>query len=364
MKKIKPLILVTNDDGISAPGIRALIDVMSTIGEVVVVAPDKPQSAMGHAITINNTLYLNKISKEGDTITEYSCSGTPVDCVKIAVNEILNRKPDLCVSGVNHGSNSSINVIYSGTMSAAVEAGTVEEIYWVGGEPLMYEQHWDYMNRIIDLGYADRVYARYNTNLSRVDYKGMNLWKTLGQFRDWQVCASIDGTGEIGEYIRTGLDYNVWLKNLASGVEIMRHRRQIKLDYTITLPGLLEIKNMVELSNRFSVELLTKVTFAFTPDIMLSPLALPRSTLDEIIDENLEWLSYNANDLQQSLIDVLQNMKHRPTFSEQWPDTWQASAVKGKKWLQQLDKIRPGPSMEYILASDNRLLEWWNNINE
>jgi hypothetical protein len=97
---------------------------------------------------------------------------------------------------------------------------------------------------------------------------------------------------------------------------------------------------------------------------MLSPLALPRSTLDEIIDENLEWLSYNANDLQQSLIDVLQNMKHRPTFSEQWPDTWQASAVKGKKWLQQLDKIRPGPSMEYILASDNRLLEWWNNINE
>ena len=247
---------------------------------------------------------------------------------------------------------------------AAVEAGTVEEIYWVGGEPLMYEQHWDYMNRIIDLGYADRVYARYNTNLSRVDYKGMNLWKTLGQFRDWQVCASIDGTGEIGEYIRTGLDYNVWLKNLASGVEIMRHRRQIKLDYTITLPGLLEIKNMVELSNRFSVELLTKVTFAFTPDIMLSPLALPRSTLDEIIDENLEWLSYNANDLQQSLIDVLQNMKHRPTFSEQWPDTWQASAVKGKKWLQQLDKIRPGPSMEYILASDNRLLEWWNNINE
>lgn len=116
MKTQRPLILVTNDDGILAPGIRALISVMETIGDVIVVAPDKPQSAMGHAITINNTLFLDKISKEGDAIAEYSCSGTPVDCVKLAVNEILKRKPDLCVSGINHGSNSSINVIYSGTM--------------------------------------------------------------------------------------------------------------------------------------------------------------------------------------------------------------------------------------------------------
>lgn len=127
----KPLILVTNDDGISAPGIRALISVMEEIGEVIVVAPDSPQSAMGHAITINNTLHLNKITTENATIIEYSCSGTPVDCVKMAVNEILKRKPDLCVSGVNHGSNSSINVIYSGTMSAAVEAG-IEGIPAIG----------------------------------------------------------------------------------------------------------------------------------------------------------------------------------------------------------------------------------------
>ena len=126
MSDKRPLILVTNDDGITAPGIRALIEVMNTIGDVYVVAPDAPQSAMGHAITINDTLYCNrmKVAKEEPQV-EYSCSGTPVDCVKIAVNEILKRKPDLCVSGVNHGSNSSINVIYSGTMSAAVEAGTL-----------------------------------------------------------------------------------------------------------------------------------------------------------------------------------------------------------------------------------------------
>lgn len=127
----QPLILVTNDDGITASGIRNLIHIMSTIGKVVVVAPDKPQSAMGHAITINNTLQLHKLKTSDTNIEEYTCSGTPVDCVKIAVNEILHMKPDICVSGINHGSNSSINVIYSGTMSAAVEAG-IEGIPAIG----------------------------------------------------------------------------------------------------------------------------------------------------------------------------------------------------------------------------------------
>ncbi|MFT3795098.1 5'/3'-nucleotidase SurE [Flavobacterium sp.] len=139
----KPFILVTNDDGITAPGIRALIDVMSQIGDVLVVAPDSPQSATGHAITINNTLHLNKISEEGAKVTEYSCSGTPVDCVKFAVAEILKHKPDLCVSGINHGSNSSINVIYSGTMSAAVEGG-IEGIPSIGFSLLDYDWNADF----------------------------------------------------------------------------------------------------------------------------------------------------------------------------------------------------------------------------
>jgi 5'-nucleotidase len=138
MKK-KPLILITNDDGITAPGIRALIDVMKDLGDIIVVAPDSPQSGTGHAITINNTLYINKVSAAGAPFEEYSCSGTPVDCVKLAVNEILKQKPDLCVSGVNHGSNSSINVIYSGTMSAAVEAG-IEGIPAIGFS--LMDQDW------------------------------------------------------------------------------------------------------------------------------------------------------------------------------------------------------------------------------
>ena len=127
----KPLILVTNDDGITAPGLRTLIEVMKTIGEVVVVAPDSPQSAMGHAITVNSTLYVEDVKIDSGGDTEYSCSGTPADCVKLAVKQILDRRPDICVSGINHGSNSSINIIYSGTMSAALEAG-IEGIPAIG----------------------------------------------------------------------------------------------------------------------------------------------------------------------------------------------------------------------------------------
>lgn len=136
----KPLILVTNDDGITAPGLRALIQIMNKIGDVVVVAPDSPQSGMGHAITVDNVLHCNPITIDDGPQLEYTCSGTPADCVKMAVNEILNRKPDLCVSGINHGSNSSINVIYSGTMSAAVEAG-IEGIPAIGFSLLDFKWH-------------------------------------------------------------------------------------------------------------------------------------------------------------------------------------------------------------------------------
>ena len=129
MSSKKPLILVTNDDGISSPGIAALVDSMKEIGEVIVVAPDKPQSGVGHAITINSTLRIHKTRFHD--VKEYSITGTPVDCVKMAVNKILKSKPDLIVSGINHGSNISINVIYSGTMSAAVE-GAIEGIPSIG----------------------------------------------------------------------------------------------------------------------------------------------------------------------------------------------------------------------------------------
>lgn len=130
MKK-QPSILVVNDDGITAPGIKALLEVMQQLGRVVVVAPDSPQSGMGHAITIGKPLRLDPVEIY-ENVEMYKCSGTPVDCVKLAVNRIFSgKKPDLCVSGINHGLNNSINVLYSGTMSAAVE-GAIENIPSIG----------------------------------------------------------------------------------------------------------------------------------------------------------------------------------------------------------------------------------------
>ena len=149
-KSSKPVILITNDDGITAPGIRNLVEAVKDLGKIVVVAPDKPQSGMGHAITIGSPLRLHAVSAFGN-IEAYQCSGTPVDCVKLAVDKILHRKPDLCLSGINHGANHSINVIYSGTMSAAVEAA-IESIPSIGFSLLDYSIEADFS--------ASRKYAR------------------------------------------------------------------------------------------------------------------------------------------------------------------------------------------------------------
>lgn len=140
--KEKPVILITNDDGVTAPGIKNLVEAVKDLGKVVVVAPDKPQSGMGHAITIGQPLRLLKLSTDND-IETWSCTGTPVDCVKLAVDKVLHRKPDICLSGINHGANHSINVIYSGTMSAAVEAA-IESIPSVGFSLLDYSIEADF----------------------------------------------------------------------------------------------------------------------------------------------------------------------------------------------------------------------------
>ena len=143
----KPLILVSNDDGITAKGIRVLVEAMQTIGEVVVVAPDSPQSGMGHAITIGNPLKLEK-SDIFDGVDAFECSGTPADCVKIAKHFVLkDRKPDLVVSGINHGSNTSISVLYSGTMSAALEA-SLEGLPAIGFSLCDYSSDADFSHTI------------------------------------------------------------------------------------------------------------------------------------------------------------------------------------------------------------------------
>ena len=241
----------------------------------------------------------------------------------------------------------------------AVEEHRVEEIYWVGGEPLMYEQHWRYMKRIVELGDGLNVYARYNTNLSRVNYRGVNLYKDiLSHVRDWQICASLDGTGAIGEYIRTGLDYNQWLANFREGVAIRTNSRQMRIDFTLTLPGMLEVQNIASLAEAEGVEVLAKVIFSFSPDIVMSPLALPRHLLNEWIDEILD-----QSKISGALADILFQLKTRPTFAEQWPNEYWAGLIKGKRRILELEKIRKDAyTMRDILAKRPQVLEWWDSI--
>jgi len=239
----------------------------------------------------------------------------------------------------------------------AVEEHRVEEIYWVGGEPLMYEQHWRYMKRIIELGDGHRVYARYNTNLSRIRYTDTNLFSDiLDHIRDWQVCASIDGTGAIGEYIRTGLHYTSWLDNFRQGLTHARHPRQMRLDFTLTLPGMFEVENMQKLGQDLGVEILAKVIFSFSPDIIMSPLALPRDLLEPWIDELLPSTT-------GAMRDVLQQLKQRPTFEEQWPDQYQAGLQHGKARIRKLESIRPhGVIMDDIVSRRPAVSRWWHAI--
>jgi hypothetical protein len=241
--------------------------------------------------------------------------------------------------------------------AAAVEQHRVEEVYWVGGEPLMYEQHWRYMKRIVELGDGPRVYARYNTNLSRVDYRGVNLYcDILSGLRDWQICASLDGTGAIGEYIRTGLEYDRWLEHFGQAVEIQRHRRQVRIDFTLTLPGMFEVTRIRQLAQEYGVDVLAKVMFSFSPNIVMSPLALPRTLLEP-------WINELVPQVDGALRDMLTQLKTRPTFEEQWPDTYRRGLASGRDRVLQLESIRTQKiTMTEILAERPAVLEWWNNI--
>ena len=241
----------------------------------------------------------------------------------------------------------------------AVEQHRIEEVYWVGGEPLMYEQHWRYMQRIVELGDGGRVYARYNTNLSRIDYRGCNLYSDiLDHIRDWQICASIDGTGAIGEYIRTGLDYNRFRSNFEAGLAHQKNRRQMRLDFTLTLPGMFEVDAIQTLAQTYDVELLSKVIFSFDASIVMSPLAMPRELLDPWLDELIAKCTAN------SMREVLTQLKSRPTFGEQWPDTYRTELARGKARVLKLESIRTAStSMAQILSARPAVKEWWDQID-
>jgi hypothetical protein len=252
--------------------------------------------------------------------------------------------------------------------SDAIENKVIEEIYWVGGEPLMYEEHWRYMNRLVEIDHAKHVQARYNTNLSRIKYKNIDLFKDLlVNFKNWRVCASIDGTGKIGEWIRTGLNYEKWIENFEYGLSYADHKRnphQLEIDYTLTTPGLFEIENMFELSLKYDAYIMTKVCFAFSPDIILCPLALPRETLNKFIDDVLARITPRATWKQETLIDCLNHLKTRQTFEEQWPDNFRSGFLKGKSRQESLESIRQQDiTLDEIFAQDSQIYKWWTRMD-
>lgn len=225
-KSEKPVILITNDDGITAPGIMNLVEAVKDLGKIIVVAPDRPQSGMGHAITIGQPLRLHKVHAFGD-IESYACTGTPVDCVKLAVDKVLHRKPDLCLSGINHGANHSINVIYSGTMSAAVEAA-IESIPSAGFSLLDYNIEADfsgarkYARMVVEKMLATKLdkHTVFNVNIPSVPVEllnGIMVCKQAYAKYEEDFVERVDPNGRkyywlTGEFVNfdKGTDTDVW----------------------------------------------------------------------------------------------------------------------------------------------------------
>jgi hypothetical protein len=245
----------------------------------------------------------------------------------------------------------------------AISRGIVEEMYCVGGEPLMYDVHWWALEEMLNNDSAKNCYMRYNSNLSRVQFGQKNLYDYLPHFKDWLMCASIDGTGKIGEYIRTGLKWDQWLTNFKQGLELPGGKDKMMIDLTITGPGMFSLKELFDLSQELDVRIETKIMFAFHADIMFTCMAWPRPILNKMIDDLLEYMEPKATIKQMTLINTLKSMKSRPTHEEAFPETYKTAALNGKNWLKRLEIIRKDTyTIEDIYSENNELLEWWNNI--
>lgn len=246
----------------------------------------------------------------------------------------------------------------------AISRGIVEEIYWVGGEPLMYDTHWWALKEMVSNVSAKNCYLRYNSNLSRVRYGKQDLYDYLPQFKDWMMCASIDGTGDIVEFIRTGIKWEDWLDNFKQGLLLPGGKDKMILDLTITGPGMFSLKDLFDLSLELDVRIETKIMFAFHPDIMFTAMAWPREILDSMIDDLLQYMMPKATHKQMSLVNTLRSMKTRKTHAEAYPAEYEQGAKNGKGWIRRIAEIRPNDKLtiEDIYSMNSDLITWWNKI--
>ena len=248
----------------------------------------------------------------------------------------------------------------------AVKDGTIEEIYWVGGEPLMWEIHWEIMQYLIDNDLAKNVWIRYNSNFSRSKYKHWDLKDMLPHFKMVQMCASIDGTGEIVEYVRHGIKWDSWIANFKNFLFLNKQYGDygIAFDLTITTPGLFSLKELFDLALELDIHTLIKTTFAFDSSIMMCPQVLPRELFNEVIDDILDYIrpKVEANQKYNYWITCLEDLKNRQVFSEQYPD-WQKGLVQGKERLAKVDKWRNNEDIlnNIYLKHNKKVYDWWNS---
>lgn len=248
-------------------------------------------------------------------------------------------------------------------LQRAVDNKTIEEIYWVGGEPLMWERHWTIMQQLVHTGQAKDITIRYNTNLSRVVYKNYSFYPLLSQFKNINVCASIDGVGVVGEYIRTGLDYELWLDNFKRGLFLINHYGDdaMVFDVTITTPGLYDLHNLIDTVLELDVKSYVKITFAFDPSVLMNPLCLPRHVLEPLVHKKLEYIESRLTPKIQVYKDTLLNILERPTFEEQYPNDYISGRRRGKDYIEFMERVREQPiTYRDILCHDGK--QWWDTI--
>ena len=251
----------------------------------------------------------------------------------------------------------------------AIKSGTVEEIYWVGGEPLMYDIHWKSMDRLAQDNNLHKVHLRYNSNLSRVRYRKNYLYDWLPQAKDWTICASIDGIGEIGEFIRTGLRWDEWDQNFREGVALPGGHDKMLMDLTLRGPGLFGLRDFVNYALELDVIIETKNMFAFHPDIVFSFMSWPRHILDRIVNSLLDDLRPIITPKQQTVIRQLEAILETPTFQEQFPDTAEDQFFNGRQWQKTIAEIRndgaPGEALtvQDIYKADEELYNWYTRVD-
>lgn len=246
---------------------------------------------------------------------------------------------------------------------AAVKDCTIEEIYWVGGEPLMWETHWEVMQYLVESGHSKDVTVRYNTNLSVIERSGIKLYDLLPHFKSVNLCASIDGAGDIGEYIRTGLQWDNWLTNFKQGLFLnsLFGDNGMVLDITLTLPGLFSMKEMIDLANELDVKAYLKITFSFDSTVLMSPMSLPRAVLDDILSELIEYCTKHETVKTKVFRQTFESMRSRLVFEDEYTDYLTGFKV-GKQRLLNLEAIRNSKiTMEHILANHTAALAWWSS---